>query len=158
MEKDNFNFTFLTDKKPHEVFKAILNVRGWWSLEIEGKTDNVNEVFTYRNHDIHKTTFQILEIIPDIKIVWKILDNYFSFTKDKTEWIGTRIIFEISEKDHQTQFQFTHEGLVPEYECHEACVKGWTQYAHDSLLNLINTGKGAPNPKEVRLEAGPHTK
>ena len=33
----------------------------------------------------------------DKKILWLVLDNYFSFTEDKKEWIGNKIIFEITE-------------------------------------------------------------
>ena len=73
------------------------------------------------------------------------LDNYFKFTKDKSEWKDTEIIFEISEKDNQTQIHFTHLGLVPEYECYDICKNAWTQYIQTSLFNLITTGKGQPN-------------
>lgn len=37
----------------------------------------------------------------------------FDFTKDKTEWTGTTISFDISEKDGQAEICFTHQGLVP---------------------------------------------
>ena len=74
--------------------------------------------------------------------------NYFNFTKDKSEWTGTKIIFEISEKNGKTQLHFTHEGLTPDHECYNACYDGWTNYIKKSLYNLITKGKGQPNPKE----------
>jgi hypothetical protein len=74
-----------------------------------------------------------------------VTDNYFKFTKDKTEWTGTKISFEISEKDNQTQLRFTHIGLVPQYECYEICTDSWSNYIHNSLRDLIVTGKGQPN-------------
>ncbi len=83
------------------------------------------------------------------KKVWLCLDNYFSFTTDKSEWIGTKIIFEISEQGNKTQLHFTHEGLVPEYECYSACVNGWNQYIQHSLPDLITTGKGQPNSSKT---------
>ena len=73
------------------------------------------------------------------------MNNYFSFTKDETEWTGTKIIFEISEKDNKTLLSMTHEGLVPEYECFDICKNSWTNYIQNSLKKLITTGKGEPN-------------
>ena len=95
--------------------------------------------------DVHRCKMKIIELVPDKKVVWLVLDNYFNFTKDKTEWKGTKIIFEISEKDNKTQIRFTHQGLVPEYECFEICENAWTQYIQKSLTDLITTGKGHPN-------------
>ena len=76
------------------------------------------------------------------------LDNYFKFTKDKNEWIGTKIVFDISQKDGQTAATFTHEGLVPQYECFEICREAWTNYIKYSLRNLITTGQGQPSGKD----------
>jgi hypothetical protein len=77
-----------------------------------------------------------------------VLDNYFNFTKDQSEWIGTKVSFEITEKDGKTQIRFTHIGLVPAHECYEICENAWTGYIQNSLRALITTGSGQPNPKE----------
>lgn len=148
IENQDFTTTFLIDKSPKEAFDAINNVRGWWSQEIEGGTEKLNDVFTYHYKDIHKCKIKLTEVIPNKKVVWEVLDNYFNFTKDKTEWIGTKVIFEITEKDGKTEIRVTHQGLVPEYECYDICSASWTNYMHSSLRNLITTGKGEPNPKE----------
>lgn len=147
MENQNFTTTILVDQTPEEVFNAINKVRGWWSEEIEGNTQKLNDEFTYHYQDVHRCKMKIIESVPDKKVVWLCTDNYFSFTKDEREWIGTKIIFEISQKGGKTQLRFTHEGLVPEYECYNACVNGWTQYITQSLPALISTGKGQPNSK-----------
>jgi hypothetical protein len=76
------------------------------------------------------------------------LDNYFSFTKDKDEWKGNTIMFEISEKENRTELQFTQEGLVAEYECYDICQNAWNTYIQKSLYSLIVTGKGDPNGKD----------
>jgi hypothetical protein len=145
MNTPDFTTTILVDQTPKAAFNAVNNVRGWWSEEIEGSTDKLNAEFTYRYQDIHRCKMKLIEFIPDKKVVWLVLDNYFKFTKDKSEWTGTKIIFEISTKDNKTRIHFTHLGLVPAYECFEVCRDAWTQYITQSLFSLITTGKGQPN-------------
>ncbi|WP_114936968.1 SRPBCC family protein [Mucilaginibacter endophyticus] len=148
MKDQDLTVTIAVDKSPKEAFDAINNVRGWWSEEVKGGTEKLNDEFTYKARDLHRCTMKLIEVIPNQKVVWLVLDNYFSFTKDQTEWKGTKVIFEISEKDGKTQIQFMHQGLVPQHECYEVCSDAWTGYITGSLYNLITTGKGEPNPKE----------
>jgi hypothetical protein len=148
MTTPDFNITFSVDQSPSTVFNAITNVRGWWSENVEGGTARLNDEFTYQVRDIHKCTMKLIEVIPSKKVVWLVLDNYFNFTEDRTEWTGTTIEFEITGMENKTQLHFTHRGLVPTYECYDICFEGWTRYIGNSLRNLITKGKGQPNPKE----------
>jgi hypothetical protein len=148
MDNQSFSTTLLVNKTPDEVFNAINNVRGWWSEQIEGNTAKLNDVFYYHYKDVHRCQMKLTEVVPGKKVVWEVVNNNFSFTKDKSEWKGTKIIFEIDKKDDQTQLRFTHLGLVPEYECYGVCHDAWSNYIQNSLRNLIVTGKGQPNPKE----------
>ncbi len=145
MTLPDFTTTLLVDQTPHEVFNAVNNVRGWWSKEIEGNTNTLNDEFTYHYEDVHQCRIKLIEVLPNEKIVWRVMNNYFKFTKDQSEWTGTKICFEISKKGNKTQLCFTHLGLVPQYECYEICKDAWSNYIHDSLYSLITTGKGQPN-------------
>ena len=145
MATKDFTTTILVDNTSDEVFNAINNVRGWWSEEIEGSTDKLNSEFDYHYEDVHSCKIKIIELVPNKKIVWSVLDNYFKFTKDKSEWKGTKIIFDIGKKDNKTEMRFTHEGLVPAYECYEICRDAWTGYIQKSLRNMITSGIGQPN-------------
>ncbi len=144
----NFTIHFSVDQSPEEVFAAINNVRGWWSQAIDGSTDQPGAVFKYHYKDVHRSTFKITEFVPGKKVVWHVLDNYFNFVKDKKEWTGTDVVFEISRKGDKTEVRFTHVGLVPAYECYDVCSNAWGSYITGSLRNLIATGKGQPNPIE----------
>jgi hypothetical protein len=148
MTTTDFTTAILVDQTPNEVFKAINNVRGWWSEEIEGSTDKLNDEWTYHYEDVHRCKMKVIEFIPGKKVVWLVMENYFSFTKDKSEWKGNKIIFDITEKNNKTQLQFTQEGLVPEYECYDICQNAWSTYIQKSLRSLITTGKGQPNGKD----------
>ena len=145
MTTSDYTTTILVDNSPMEVFNAINNVRGWWSEEIEGNTDKLNDEWAYHYQDVHRCKMKITELIPGQKVVWQVMDNYFSFTKNKEEWIGNKIVFEIKEKDNKTEIKFTQIGLVPEYECYDICENAWNTYIQKSLFNLITTGKGEPN-------------
>jgi len=148
MANQDFSTQFTVSQTPKQVFDAINNVRGWWSEEIEGGTQNLNDVFTYHYRDVHRCKMRLIEVVPEKKVVWLVLDNYFKFTQDKDEWKGNTIEFEITAKDGQTQVRFTQHGLVPAYECYDVCNNAWTGYVGSSLRDLIMTGKGKPNPKE----------
>jgi hypothetical protein len=148
MSDQDFTATITVDQTPAGVVEAIKNVRGWWSEQIEGSTDKVGDEFTYRYKDVHFCKMKLIEISPQKRVAWLVVDNYFNFTKDKSEWKGTKIVFDLSRKDNVTEIRFTHEGLVPEYECFNICSKAWGSYINGSLRNLTMTGKGQPNPRE----------
>jgi hypothetical protein len=114
MKDESFTATLSVDQTPKEAFDAILNVRGWWSENIEGSTDKLGDEFTYRYKDVHHCKMKLIEVVPDKKVVWLVLKNHFSFTEDKSEWKGTKVIFEVSKKGDKTEIRFTHLGLVPE--------------------------------------------
>ena len=160
MENQSFTTTILVEQTPPQVFNAIINPQAWWSEEITGGTSEVGDVFDYHFEDIHRTKMKLTEVVPGKKVVWLVLENYFKrglfneagkaakddgFGSDKAEWVDTQVIFEITEKDGKTQLLFKHDGLVPDYECYDVCVNGWSHYIQESLYSLITTGKGQPN-------------
>ncbi|WP_028980397.1 SRPBCC family protein [Sporocytophaga myxococcoides] len=148
MDTPDFTTSILVNQSPSEVYNAVNNVRGWWSEEIEGSTNKLNDVFMYHYKDVHISKMKLIEVIPNQKIVWLVLENHFNFTKDNSEWKDTNISFEITKKGNQTELKFTHIGLTSHYECYEICQEAWGNYIQNSLRKLIETGKGEPNPKE----------
>jgi len=143
MATKDFTTTILVDQTPEEAFNAINKVRGWWTGEpgVEGNTDKLGDEFTYGYKDLHYSKQKVTELIPGKKIVWLITDSKLNFTKDKTEWTGTSIIFDISEKNNKTQIRFTHVGLVPAFECYGDCSNAWSSYINDSLWSFITKSK-----------------
>lgn len=148
MSKPNYTKTITVPHAPEKVFVAINDPRGWWSQEIDGDTTKLGAEFRYHYQDVHRCVFKISEFEPNKKVVWHVLDNHFNFVKDKSEWIGTDVVFEIAGKGDETEVRFTHVGLVPDYECYEVCSDAWGSYLTGSLRNLITQGKGQPNPLE----------
>ena len=145
MKNSNYTITITVPQSPEKVFDAITNVRGWWSGEIDGETDKLGAEFTYRYQDFHRSKQKIVEFVPSKKIVWEVVESHQSFVKQKDEWKGTKIQFEISEKKGSTQLKFTHVGLVPAFECYSDCAGAWGSLITDNLRQLIATGKGQPN-------------
>ncbi len=88
MSGPNFTTAFSIDRTPEEVFDAINNVRGWWSEDIEGGTEKLNDEFSYRYKDVHTCKIKLTYVMPGKKVIWHVLENYFDFTTDKTEWKG----------------------------------------------------------------------
>ena len=147
-QNESYTTSLLVTQTPKEVFDAIINVRGWWTQSIAGITDKPGAEFLQYYRDVHITKLKIAEFIPGKKVVWLVTDSYFNFTRDESEWKGTKICFEILRKDNQTQLLFTHLGLVPEHECYDVCNNAWTNLIQLSLSNLITKGKGQPDKKE----------
>ena len=142
MTTTDFTTTITVDNSAKEVFNNINDARAWWQGEIEGESEHLNDEFTYRMLDFHYSKQKVVEIIPNKKVVWLVTDSKLSFTKNQSEWTGTKITFEISEINNKTQIRFTHEGLTPKFECFGDCSNGWSLLIKESLYSLITTGKG----------------
>jgi hypothetical protein len=146
MSNSSFTTTILVDQTPKKVFDAINKVRGWWSGEIKGTTDKASAEFTYNVPGVHFSKQKIAEFVPDKKIVWNITEAKLDFLKDKNEWKGTSIVFDISKKGDKTSVQFTHVGLQQAFECYDACSNAWGLLINKNLRNFIITGKDQPSP------------
>src|SRR6185295_265528 len=143
----DFTKTILVEQTPEQAFEAINDVRGWWSGNIEGRTDALGAEFTYRYEDLHYSKQRITELVPGKKVVWLIVDSALNFVANKQEWNGTEVRFEIAKRGDKTEVRFTHAGLLPDHECYGDCSSAWSAYITGSLRNLIQKGRGQPNPR-----------
>ncbi|GAA4335271.1 hypothetical protein GCM10023149_43170 [Mucilaginibacter gynuensis] len=148
MNNQDFSTTITVDQTPAEAFDAINSISSWWTENVEGASQKLNDEFEVRFWDVHYSRQKLIEVIPNQKVVWLVTDSRLSFVQNKNEWTGTSICFEIFTQNDKTHIRFTHVGLVPQYECYGDCSNAWTGYIQGSLRDLIATGKGKPEVKE----------
>lgn len=146
MNQLDFSCSFIAEVTPAAAFSAINRVTEWWTENIEGNTKNLGDVFTI---DFGKTflTMTIVESVPNQRVVWEVTDCFIHFVADNKEWKDTRLVWEILPEGGSTQVRLTHEGLVPQVECYDNCVQGWTFYVKTSIYDLLTKGKGEPQKK-----------
>ena len=144
MKEENYHTSIAVDATAHEAFKSINSVSEWWTENLEGSSQKLNDEFIVRFGDIHFSKQKLVEVIPDKKVVWLVTDSKLNFVKDKHEWTNTKISFEIAEKDGKTEVTFKHIGLVSSIECYNGCSSAWRQYIKGSLFKLLTIGKGTP--------------
>ena len=141
MKINDFTTTILVDQTPKEVFDAVNHPENWWSGEIKGSTEKLNDEFTYRYKEFHFSKQRIVDMIPGQKVVWLVTESQINYAEDKSEWTDTTISFEISEEGKKTRLRFSHLGLVPGIECFESCSNSWSRLIQQSLFSLITTGE-----------------
>jgi hypothetical protein len=141
MKTSDFTTSFVVDNSPKEIFESICNVADWWQGEIKGGSKKLDDQFIYRMEDLHFSIQKVHEIIPNKKLVWLITESKLTFAKNKSEWTGTKVIFDIIEEGGKTKVIFTHKGLIPDLECYNECSNAWTQLVQKGLKGLITTGK-----------------
>lgn len=142
MKKEDFTTTILVDRSASESFKTILDVRKWWSglydESFEGSSEKIGDEFSFHaGGGAHYSKQQLIESVPNKKLVWLVTDSNLSFIENTSEWNGTRISFEIAEQDGKTKVVFTHIGLNEDIECYDSCAPAWTQYMQQKLLPLL---------------------
>lgn len=144
MKEQDYTASFLLDSTLEEVFKGINNVPAWWTDELKGDFQKLNDVFTVQFGDVHVSTQKVAEWVPNKKVVWLVTDSQLNFVEKKDEWTGTSIQFELSTVDNKTQVLFTHKGLSPSVQCWDGCSKGWDYFFKGSLYKWLTEGKGMP--------------
>jgi hypothetical protein len=138
--------SFVVDESPAAVYAAIVDVRAWWTGDIDGRADRVGAEFTYRHLPQHYSRQRVVALEPGRRVAWRVTDSHLAFVSEPAEWTGSDIVFEIVPADGRTEVRFTHVGLVPDVECFGACSTAWLHYVNGSLRSLITTGAGLPDP------------
>ena len=68
MKKQDYTITIEVDAPMQEVFSSINDVTKWWTDDLTGSSQKLNDEFTVQFGDVHKSKQKLIEVIPDKKI------------------------------------------------------------------------------------------
>lgn len=131
-----------------EAFKRINAVSDWWAKDFTGRSQQLGDTFTVRFGNTF-VDFKITEVVPDERVIWKVIDSHLPWLQNKDEWTGTTVVWEVTQVNGITQIGMTHVGLVPDVECYGKCELGWNFYVGESLRKLMAENVGMPDGRST---------
>lgn len=146
MNKKDYTTSIEVAQPPQVVVNCINDISKWWTKDVayitERKNANLNDEFSITHPGMHYSKHKVVEIFPNKKIVWLVTESKLDWLeKDKAEWTGTKMIFELTPNGDNTIIHFTHEGLGPEKECYARVAQAWDMVINEWLFNFIMMGK-----------------
>ncbi len=134
-----------------QVYKALTSLEGlarWWTQEVTGDGKVGGKIkFTFRTRTGEIRGAMVMEVKkldPQKEVRWRCTDG-------PAEWIGTDIIFQLSEQDNQTIILFGHRNWREEVEFTSHCSMKWATFLL-SLREYVETGKGQPAPHDLEID------
>lgn len=141
----DYQKSFTLNKTVQEVFAAVTRyISEWWSNDLDGSAVRAGDSFDIAFGNTRKT-FRIVVLIPDKYVEWTCIKAHIDMPslKNKSEWVGTRLIWTVAAGKQGITLVFLHEGLNEGFECYRVCEDGW-DYFLASLESYLKTGKGRP--------------
>jgi uncharacterized protein YndB with AHSA1/START domain len=134
--------------KVYAALSTVEGVAGWWTKETSG-VSKVGETIGVRFHspdgkEIGHMNMQVTALDPDKKVQWRV-------TSGPEEWVGTDVIFSISQEGDSTILLFGHKHWREANDFTSHCSMKWATFLL-SLRELVETGKGKPSPNDVKID------
>lgn len=129
----------------HAVFEALTTPAGlarWWTEDTQGDGDE-GGVLAFRFGEAGGFDMKVLEVAPDDRVLWEVIDG-------PEEWIGTQVSWDLRTAGDYTIVMFAHRGWREPVEFMHHCSTKWATFLM-SLKSLLETGTGAPAPRDVRI-------
>ena len=130
---------------PDDVYTALTapeKLADWWTTRSTGDRE-VGGVLQFR-FERGGFDMKIVELKPAERVLWKVVDG-------PEEWIDTTISWDLRRADDFTIVLFKHEGWREPVEFMHHCSTKWAAFLL-SLKSLLETGKGAPEPNDVKID------
>jgi len=83
MKKQDYTVSIKVNATIQEAFENINSVTKWWTENVEGSSQKLNDEFEVRFGDVHYSKQKLVEFVPDKKVVWLVTDSKLNFIKDK---------------------------------------------------------------------------
>ena len=133
-------------KSPLEnVYAALTTTEGlasWWTKNTQGQ-GGVGGVLQFR-FGAGGFDMKVLELEPPDRVVWEVVDG-------PEEWIGTTVRWDLKQEGDYSILLFTHQGWRKPVEFMHHCSTKWALFLM-SLKSRIETGKGFPDPEDVKID------
>ena len=130
------------------AYKALTGCEGlsaWWADGTTGDSDKVGGVIKFRFGDRGGFDMKVLEVQQERRVAWQVIDG-------PAEWIGTTISFDLKQEGDWTIISFKHQGWKEPVDFMHHCSTKWAVFLL-SLKSLLETGKGAPYPDDLKLDS-----
>ncbi|GAA4091173.1 SRPBCC domain-containing protein [Nonomuraea soli] len=129
-----------------EVYDALTTAEGlakWWATDTQGEGGDLGGVLRFR-FEAGGFDMKVLELQPGARVLWEVVDG-------PAEWVGTQVRWELSQADDYTVVLFKHAGWKEPVEFMHHCSTKWALFLM-SLKSLVETGEGAPDPRDVKID------
>ena len=130
---------------PGEVYEALTTregLSGWWASNTHGESA-VGGVLQFR-FVAGGFDMEVLELDPGQHVLWQVVDG-------PEEWLGTTVSWDLKTEGDYTVVMFAHRGWREPVEFMHHCSTKWAVFLM-SLKSLVETGKGAPDPYDVKID------
>lgn len=134
--------------KVYEALSTVEGIANWWTKSTVGDSkpgsDIVVRFLSDEGKEIGSMSFEVIDLKPNKKIHWR-------FKSGPKEWIGTDVIFSLSQEDDYTIVLFSHKNWHEFVEFMAHCSMKWAVFML-SLKELVETGKGKPSPNDIKID------
>lgn len=134
------------DSSPGQVYDALTTLDGlsrWWTSDTTGSVDP-GDVIVFRFGARGGFDMKVVDLEPGERVVWQVVDG-------PEEWVGTTVRWQIRQEGEWTIVLFAHEGWAEPVEFMHHCSTKWATFLM-SLKSLLETGEGAPHPRDVAID------
>ena len=128
-----------------EVYRALATregLAGWWTRNTQSES-KVGGVLQFR-FGAGGFDMKVLELQPGKRVLWEVVDG-------PAEWIGTKVDWELKQEDDYAIVLFKHQDWKEPVEFMHHCSTKWAIFLM-SLKSLVETGTGAPDPDDVKID------
>lgn len=123
----------------NKIYKAITEQEGlssWWTTETRG-TSRLGNIIEFRFTENYKKGMKIIRLDENKIVEWECVEG-------DDQWLGTKIKFELLQKDKSTDIKFYHSNWKEMTDLFGICNYHWGLYMK-SLKSYIEDGKGNPH-------------
>ena len=115
---------------------------GWWTSNTQGES-KVGGVLQFR-FGAGGFDMKVLELEPGKQVLWEVVEG-------PEEWVGTRVRWDLRQEGDHAVVLLHHQGWKEPVEFMHHCSTKWAVFLM-SLKSLVETGKGAPDPYDVKID------
>ncbi|WP_239068810.1 SRPBCC family protein [Cellulomonas pakistanensis] len=132
---------------PADVSAALTTragVAGWWTDRAAGDGGAGGRLVLPFRGAAEPYAMDVLTAEPGAHVRWRVAAG-------PPEWLGTHVDFRLRPSGPGTVVLFTHQGWAEPVEFLHHCSTKWATFLL-SLRELVETGRGRPQPHDLRVD------
>jgi uncharacterized protein YndB with AHSA1/START domain len=129
------------------VYEAVATTEGiseWWTRDgVRGESSEGSRLQFFFGQPEPAAVMEVTRLDPSGHVNWNCVEG-------QEEWVGTKLVFDLSGKDDETVVLFTHADWREPVEFMAHCSARWAYFLL-SLKSYLEIGKGTPFPDDLRF-------